>query len=155
MDEDSLFIEKHKGLVIDFAYKNYKHWMLYEEEEKKLELIHEGCLGLIRARAKFNPNLGYKFSTYATRWIWGMMSRYFKNEKKVKDKENKLSVYDKNIILDMSHEEREYIDLIQVKSDEGLIDLINYLQSLNEEEKELCELLINGFSIKEISEMKN
>lgn len=155
MDEDSIFIEKHKGLVIDFAYKNYKQWMIYEEEEKKLELIHEGCLGLIRARDKFNPDLGYQFSTYATRWIWGMMSRYFENVNKAKRKENKISVYDKNIILDRSHEEREYVDLIQVKSDEGIVDLMNYLQSLNEDEKELCQLLINRYSIKEISSMLN
>lgn len=155
MDEDSLFIEKHKGLVIDFAYKKYKQWMIYEDEEKKIELIHEGCLGLIRARNKFNPELGYQFSTYATRWIWGMMHRYFENENKAKAKYNKLNVCNDVIVLERSHEEREFIDIASVKSDEGLVDLMNYLQSLNEDEKELCELLINGYSIKEISSMLN
>ena len=44
------------------------------------DVIQEGNLGLMRAVDKFNPHLGFKFSTYATWWIKQSISRGIANQ---------------------------------------------------------------------------
>jgi RNA polymerase nonessential primary-like sigma factor len=56
-------IEHHLGLVVMMA-KRYVNRGL-----PLLDLIEEGNLGLITASVKFDPELGFRFSTYAKWWI--------------------------------------------------------------------------------------
>ena len=56
-------IKRNLKLVVNVA-KNYKNAHL-----SLMDLISEGNLGLITAVEKYNPDLGYRFSTCAVPWI--------------------------------------------------------------------------------------
>ena len=56
-------INSNLRLVVSIA-KNYNN-----SHMETLDLIAEGNLGLINAVEKYNPDLGYRFSTCATPWI--------------------------------------------------------------------------------------
>lgn len=58
-----IMIRSNLRLVINIA-KQYSNFGV-----PLLDLIEEGNLGLMKAVSKFNPKLGYRFSTYAAWWI--------------------------------------------------------------------------------------
>jgi RNA polymerase sigma factor (sigma-70 family) len=62
-------MNSNQGLVIDIARGYIKKGL------PLADLIQEGNIGLNRAVEKFNPDLGYAFSTYATWWIRQAVSR--------------------------------------------------------------------------------
>ena len=67
------FMEGNLRLVISLARKNELRGKSVGLE--LIDLIQEGNIGLSTAARKFDPELGYKFSTYAYWWIRQALSR--------------------------------------------------------------------------------
>ena len=106
-------------LVINIAkrYKNKANGILGFDD-----LIQEGNLGLMKAVEMFNPQLGFKFSTYATWWIKQRILRSLSNDSRT----IRLPVHTIETALVIKKIQKEYYDLHEeIPSNQWVADYIN------------------------------
>jgi RNA polymerase sigma factor (sigma-70 family) len=145
---------------LQLVYQQGKKYQKYLSTEIFEDVIFEGNLGLIKAVDKFNPNKGYKFSTYAAFWIVQSMISFMKQNSGIVD--NTISLDNVYTNLDEDSENNFIDSLAQEEPDTKNLDNY-YLTKKIHEFKEVLSLReydilcyyygVDGYKEMDINEM--
>ncbi len=78
------FTKRNKGLAYSFVHRSHYKYLITKEDSVDLaleidDLYQEAFMGFLTAIQKFDPALGYKFSTYSYVWFRQKLDRAIKN----------------------------------------------------------------------------
>ena len=116
------FISANLRFVVSEANRFYRMF----QRMPLLDLIQEGNIGLIRAIEKFNPEMGFRFSTYARWWIWQAMTRSSQTDITIRIPHQRLDRIHqvRRVIQDMNYDMGRHPTLGEISHVTGLSETI-------------------------------
>lgn len=142
-------IDDNYGLIISIISK----YTIAEDDRD--DVISEATIGLLKAHDRFDPNLGYKFSTFAYSYIQGHILDYF-NEKEFYDSLDEEIGEDFTLMDTLESDqdiEQEYIEDDLTKYRLNLLNKI--LSKCSERDQEIFSLYMKGYTNTMIAEHFN
>lgn len=159
MSQEDRLTEAQRKLVDDYMNSNgdkFIQVLIYQNsngrvtEDEKEELIGEAHLALMKAAKGFDGSRS-SFSTYAALVIQSQIRSWYRDQNRLCRVANKLAVS-----LDNTDEnDMAYVD--KIASEDRLGDVSDsvqqYINTLNREGYEAVQLIMQGYSLKEIQNM--
>lgn len=157
-EANDIIFEKYKPLIIDRSNKLFTYCKNCGAEVN--DLIQEGMVGLSDAIKNFSETKEASFYTYASKCINHKIISYIVKSRRLKNKilnnsiflelnlQDESNSFGKNL-ADNSYNPEEI--LISEESKQEILDIID--KTLNDFEKEVMNLKINGFKYKEIADI--
>ena len=130
-------VESNYRLAISMAKKYHRNGISFDD------MLQESVIGLLKAVDKFNPDLGYKFSTYACWWIKQSVLQFVNESStdiKVPTHSRLLNQKIKKKILEIENKTGTTPTLEELSEELGeTVKKIKYTLKANENIKRLCE----------------